>query len=467
MNNDFPIPLDQTWELVLRWFSQHEGLLIFLAVLLEESGVPMPLPADVAMVLMGTRVAQGQMSLLTAFLIGQVATLIGSSILYWIGRRGGRPLLFRYGKLLHMNAHRIAQVERLVTRLGPLSVIIGRQIPGLRLAAPLACGVFRVPYRMFVPAMIVGSSLYIGIFVALGFWGGPAVLRLLNTGGLPLRFVFITVLLVVSAVLLQRLSRRAREVTPPLYRLAASRRRSVEAGLIAGMASSILTGLVVAWLLGLIAIVAQSPPEQAFLRWLESTTAGAVPEPGIVPQRLVLVGLLATVPFQVIGHVVWAVVYALLGEPRLRGSAAFRGLQFALFPWLFSGLVIFPLLDGGPFGIEFGAGLFPVVGETVRFAIYGVALGTIYRLVHLARQPRLHTGHRHGHRHYPGAPSPLGVLPHPDALPFPGPPSTPPPPPASPRTSPASPTIESAPPAPRARQELPPLKSPPLRQPGG
>ncbi|MDQ3699903.1 MAG: DedA family protein [Chloroflexota bacterium] len=438
VNNDFPVRLDQAWELLLSWFSRHEGLLIFLAILLEESGVPMPIPADVAMVLMGTRVAQGQMSLLTAFLIGQVATLIGSSILYWIGRRGGRPLLFRYGKLLHMNAHRIAQVERLVTRLGPLSVIIGRQIPGLRLAAPLACGVFRVPYRMFVPAMIVGSSLYIGIFVALGFWGGPAVLRLLNTGGLPLRFVFITVLLVVSAVLLQRLSRRAREVTPPLYRLAASRRRSLEAGLIAGMASSILTGLVVAWILGLIAIVAQSPPEQAFLRWLESTTAGAVPlaEPGIVRQRLVLVGLLATVPFQVVGHVVWAIVYALLGEPRLRGKAALRGLQFALVPWLFSGLVIFPLLDGGPFGIEFGAGLFPVVGETVRFAIYGVALGTIYRLVRLARQPRLHTGHRHGHRHYPGAPSPTTPLPQPDTLPCPTP-------------------------------STPPLKSPPLRQPGG
>ncbi len=403
MNNDLPIRLEQAWRLLLDWFGHHEGLLIFLAVLLEESGVPMPLPADVAMVLMGTRVAQGRMSLLTAFLIGQVATLIGSSILYWIGRRGGRPLLFRYGKLLHLNAHRIAQVERLVTRLGPLSVIIGRQVPGLRLAAPLACGVFRVPYRTFVPAMIVGSSLYIGIFVALGFWGGPAVLRIVGSGGLPVRFVFISALLVVSAVLLRQLSRRAREVTPPLYRLAASRRRSVEAGLIGGMAASVLTGLVVAWLLGLIAIVAHTPPERALLRWLESTTASVVStsELEVSPQRLVLVGLLATVPIQVIGHVAWAVVYALVGEPRLRGRAALRGLQFAVFPWLFSCLVIFPLLDGGPFGIEFGAGLLPVLGEAVRLAIYGVSLGTIYRLVRLARQPRPHTGHRHGHRHHP------------------------------------------------------------------
>jgi hypothetical protein len=81
-----------------------------------------------------------------------------------------------------------------------------------------------------------------------------------------------------------------------------------------------------------------------------------------------------------------------------------RGLQFALLPWLFNGLVLFPLLGAGPFAAALGTGLLPAFGEFIRQAIFGISLGSLYRLVRLARQPRAHTGHRHGHRHGPGQP---------------------------------------------------------------
>ncbi|MBI3970542.1 MAG: DedA family protein [Chloroflexi bacterium] len=408
MNGDLPFGFQQTWQVVLAWLTHHESLLIFLAIFVEESGIPMPLPADAAMALAGYRVAQGRMSLLEAFLIGQVATLAGSSVLYWVGRRGGRPLLFRYGRLMRLNAHRLAQLERLVTRLGPYAIIIGRQIPGLRLAAPLACGVFRIPYRLFVPAMIVGSSVYIGIFLVLGMWGGPAVYNIVRVSGLPIRFLLTSVLLVVASVFLYRLSRSAREVVAPAYRLAASRRRSLEAALLAGLGASALMALVVTWTLELLGLIAQSPPERALVRVLEvgTTLPGtAGPGAGIGPHRLILAGLTASIPFQVAALLVWAIVYAFVFEPRLRGRAGMRGLKFALVPWLVSGLVMFPLLEAGIFGIGLGGGLFPAAGELARHVVFGIALGALYRLIRIARQPRGHEGYRHGHRH------PVGALP--------------------------------------------------------
>ncbi len=395
------------WEQALAWLSQHESLLIFLAILLEECGVPMPMPADLAMALAGYRVAQGEMSLLEAFIIGQAATLIGSSVLYWVGRRGGRALLFRYGRILHLNAHRIAQVERLVTRLGPWSVIIGRQVPGLRLAAPLACGVFRVPFKLFLPAMFVGASIYIGIFIVIGMWGGPAALSVVRHSGLPLRFLATTALLIVAAVLLRQLSRRAREVISPVHRLAASRRRSLEAALIAGLGASALTALFLAWLLELVGLVTQATPERALLQLLESD-----PTPALIDslsqggaQRLLFAGIVATLPLQFAIHFIWALLYGFVVEPRLRGRAATRGFQFSLLPWLFSSVVVFPLLGAGLFGLNVSPLL--LVGELVRNAIFGVSLATIYRLVRLARQPRMHDGQRHGHRHQLGVQVPL------------------------------------------------------------
>lgn len=398
--------MNHAWEAALAWFAEHEALLIFLAILLEECGIPMPMPADLAMALAGYRVAQGQMSLLQAFIIGQAATLIGSSVLYWVGRRGGRALLFRYGRLLHLNAHRIGQAERLVTRLGPLAVIIGRQVPGLRLAAPLACGVFRVPYRQFLPAMFVGASVYIGIFIAIGMWGGPAALAAVRTQGVTLRFVVTTVLLILAALLLRQLNRRAREVVSPAHRLAAARRRSLEAALIAGIGATALMALSFTWLLDLIGLLAQTPPERALLRFLEVD-----PTPQLIqslgrhaPQRLLFSGLVVTLPIQMAINLVWAAIYAFVLEQRLRGGAALRGLQFAVLPWLFSGLVVFPLLDAGLFGITLG-GPVPMAVELVRSVVFGLTLATLYRLVRLARQPRLHKGHahgRHGHRHQIG-----------------------------------------------------------------
>jgi hypothetical protein len=78
-----------------------------------------------------------------------------------------------------------------------------------------------------------------------------------------------------------------------------------------------------------------------------------------------------------------------------------RGLQFALVPWLTSGLLYLPLIGAGPFGLALGAGWLPILGEAVRCAIFGVSLGVLYRLLRLARQPRQprkHAGWRRGFR---------------------------------------------------------------------
>jgi membrane protein DedA with SNARE-associated domain len=402
----------EAWRAAAAWLAAHEGLVLFLAVFLEECGIPMPIPADLAVALAGHRVARGQMRLLEAFLVVQAATLLGSSVLYWAGYRGGRPLLFRYGRLLHLPPHRIGQVERLVIRLGPLAVVIGRQIPGLRLAAPLACGVFRIPYLAFVPAMVVGSSLYIGAFLLLGMWGGAAMLGALRLGVLPVRFLATTLVLVVAAVLLGRLSRRVRRAAAPVHRLAAARRRAPEAALLAGLGATALMGLTVTWLLTLLALVGETAPERSLLLLLEGGTltlpaldaSAAAPAGAWWPRwpALAMAGLLLTVPLLVVSQMGWALVYAVVGEPRLRGSAGVRGLQFAALPFVCSGLVLLPLLGAGPFGLGLGAGWLPVAGELVRHAVFGAALGTLYRLTRWARQPRLHEGHRHGHRHQIG-----------------------------------------------------------------
>jgi hypothetical protein len=79
-----------------------------------------------------------------------------------------------------------------------------------------------------------------------------------------------------------------------------------------------------------------------------------------------------------IGGLIWALLYGLVFEPRLHGSAWSRGLRFALIPWAFSLAVVLPLVGGGLFGMNLGAGPLPIIGNLVLHAVYGLILGTVY-----------------------------------------------------------------------------------------
>jgi uncharacterized membrane protein required for colicin V production len=79
-----------------------------------------------------------------------------------------------------------------------------------------------------------------------------------------------------------------------------------------------------------------------------------------------------------VGGLVWALLYALIFEPRLRGPAWERGVEFALLPWLVSLVIFMPLLGGGLFGISLGAGPLPVIGNLILHALYGAVLGVVW-----------------------------------------------------------------------------------------
>src|SRR3954451_2379688 len=168
--------------------------MVFVLVLIEEAGVPLPLPGDLVMVVAGLRIADGRMSLLGTLLLLEGATLLGASLLYWLAARGGRPLLLRYGRFIHLDHAKLEKAERWVRRHGALAVIAGRIIPGLRIPTAIAAGVFGIPYRVFAPALAAGALVYIGFWVMIGYFFGPEALAALHRVRLPLRALLSLVL---------------------------------------------------------------------------------------------------------------------------------------------------------------------------------------------------------------------------------------------------------------------------------
>jgi membrane protein DedA with SNARE-associated domain len=222
---------------------RHSLIAILIAVLLEELGIPMPIPTDLLIVFAGVRIAlsPNAFAIWYWFLLLNLASALGASGLYLIVRRGGRPLIERYGRYVHLGPKQVDRAERLLGRGGWWSIAIGRAIPGLRYLTVIACGLFKVPYLRFVTAHIVGSSIYIGVFLGLGARFGPQVIEYLHLPALELRLIWLLGLAIGLPVLLAWICYRGHAS----YTAAPSRRRTFGALLLASIAGA--TSMAAAW----------------------------------------------------------------------------------------------------------------------------------------------------------------------------------------------------------------------------
>jgi len=157
------------------WLHHYDKIALFLLLTVEESGIPVPVPGDVVMMFAGYRVHLGLMIWYQVLLIGICATLVGSCILYHVGKIGGRPLLRRYGRFLHLTESRQSRIEGWLDRYGGFAVFIGRLIPGFRCGSSFVAGTFRVPYATFFIATAASAAVWWGIFIFVGSHAGAWV----------------------------------------------------------------------------------------------------------------------------------------------------------------------------------------------------------------------------------------------------------------------------------------------------
>jgi len=365
-------------ELMLRLIDEYDDLAIFLWLLIEETGFPLPLPGDLAILLAGYRVAQGMMNPLWALLVLEAATLLGGSALYWLGVRGGRPLLQRYGRYVRLNRAKLDRTEAwLRHRPGP-AIVVGRLTPGLRNLTVLAAGVFAVPYRTFLPAFALGSFAYIAVFFGLGMWAGPQALETIGAVRVSMRLVVTTIFFIGLGTFLTLMYRRAALVRH-LAREPAPEIRKLETSVMAGLLATLLMGMGLNVLFYLLAAVEIGPPEEALRRFFDQGAAQFADG-----NRVRFAVLVVTIVFAT--ELIWAVVYSHLPAPLLRIAPWLRGLAFSALPLAFSALVLLPALGAGPLGLHLEAGLVPLAGEALRNALYALGLATSYSLLRVARQ---------------------------------------------------------------------------------
>jgi len=146
------------WLETLPAFSVY--LVVGLIVGLESMGIP--LPGEITLVSGALLSATGVVSPWGVAIGASIGAIAGDSIGYAVGRRGGRPLLVRFGRRFprHFGPAHLAKAEQIFHRWGVWAVFFGRFVALLRiLAGPLA-GALHVPYRKFLAANASGGLVW-------------------------------------------------------------------------------------------------------------------------------------------------------------------------------------------------------------------------------------------------------------------------------------------------------------------
>ena len=116
-----------------------------------------PIPSEVIMPLAGYALAHTQLDLILLATVASFASNLGSIPAYWVGARGGRPMVERYGSLVLLSRHDLDRVDQFFARFGSIAVLIGRMLPIVRTFIAFPAGVAKMNQLRFHIYTFIGS----------------------------------------------------------------------------------------------------------------------------------------------------------------------------------------------------------------------------------------------------------------------------------------------------------------------
>jgi membrane protein DedA with SNARE-associated domain len=156
------------WALAIIGATGYLGL--FLAMMLESAGVP--IPSEVVLPFAGFLAASGKFSLILVIVVATTANLTGALIFFTIGYFGGTRFLRKYGHFLFIREKEISRMERWLDRHGGKVAFFSRMLPGVRTYSSLVIGSGRSKLWTFITYTFLGSVIWNSIWAYLGYYTG-------------------------------------------------------------------------------------------------------------------------------------------------------------------------------------------------------------------------------------------------------------------------------------------------------
>lgn len=143
---------------------------VFFLMILESALVP--IPSEVVMMFSGFLISMGKMNFTYSIAAGTVGNLLGSILLFYIGKKFGIRFFEKYGKFFFITDRDLSRANRLFERHGSKIIFFGRMMPAVRTVISLPAGIARMDIQKFALYTLLGSIPWNALLVYLGYLFG-------------------------------------------------------------------------------------------------------------------------------------------------------------------------------------------------------------------------------------------------------------------------------------------------------
>lgn len=162
-------------ELIVTWFDwvRDWGYLGVLLLMAMESSI-LPVPSELVIPPAAYWASKGEhgMSLAGVVLVGTLGSYVGATVMYWVSRALGRPLVLRYGRFVRITPEKLERAERFLERYEKGGVFFARLLPVVRHLIGIPAGIVRMRLLPYSVWTIVGSAAWCTVLA----WFGQQVL---------------------------------------------------------------------------------------------------------------------------------------------------------------------------------------------------------------------------------------------------------------------------------------------------
>src|SRR5947209_847254 len=176
-------------------------LVVGVSVAIESSGIPFP--GETVLVTAAVYAGTGHIAIAWVIVAAAAGAIIGDNLGYTAGRYGGRPLVERYGRYVHLRPEALGRAEQFFNRYGDRTVFFGRFVAVLRAWVAFLAGTNRMPWTRFLLFNAAGGIVWATGFGVLGFELGHnlpllhTIERVIGIGGVAAAVVAVVVLYLV------------------------------------------------------------------------------------------------------------------------------------------------------------------------------------------------------------------------------------------------------------------------------
>jgi membrane protein DedA with SNARE-associated domain len=158
---------------VAPYIEDYGYLAVFLAVLIENFGIPMP--GEATLVVASLFTVSGVLDLRVVVAAALAAAVLGDNLSYALGRYGGRPLVLRIGRRFGVTNTLLDKVEVFFDRHGVKVVVAARFLPVMRHLNGISAGLSHMAWRRFLLANIAGAGIWVAVWTFVGVRAGAHI----------------------------------------------------------------------------------------------------------------------------------------------------------------------------------------------------------------------------------------------------------------------------------------------------